>query len=284
MKNKIIVLASILTIFMVNISFALILNIEGKQTEYTGPNVNLKINDHVFIPSGDQMPPIIIESRTLVPVREVFELLGGNVSWNPDTKTVTIVSNNITVDLTINSNISTVNGVATELDVPAKIINNKTMVPVRFISEKIGFKVDWDSETSTVFISTPLPTTDPVGSQNIIDVTNDEENIVIQPEISIAAQRFNEKYSKSFGENKGKTVTYQLLDLIITNNLAGSGKIISVEFENEKGEKILSDEVTTLSEIKSSIIKFELGRYAVSGEYSNDGYLSKVNVKRLISK
>lgn len=88
----------------------------------------------------------IIEGRTLLPLRSIFETLGATVDWNGKTNTVTAVKENIKIQLTINSKTAKVNGITKVLDVPGKIIDNKTMVPVRFVSEAIGATIAWNKE------------------------------------------------------------------------------------------------------------------------------------------
>ena len=133
------------------------MNIEydGESHIYEGPEVNLILNGEIFTPSEGQMPPIIIENRTLVPVREVFEKLGGEVIWNGEDRSVSVTLEEKNIMLWLDKTIAMVDGEEVSLDVPGKLINGKTMVPVRFISEKAGLEVGWDGESTTVTISKP---------------------------------------------------------------------------------------------------------------------------------
>lgn len=94
--------------------------------------------------------PIIQEDRTLVPLRGVFEALGATVYWNNDTRSVTAYKDGTTVELAIGSSTMYVNGQPKYLDVAGQIINNRTMVPLRAISEAFGAVVYWDNDTRTV--------------------------------------------------------------------------------------------------------------------------------------
>lgn len=96
--------------------------------------------------------PFISDDRVLVPVRAIFEKLGAEVAWNSETRTVTAVRGDETVQLQIDSNIINVNGTDVEIDVPAMITDDRTFVPVRAVSESFGCDVDWDGETKTVII------------------------------------------------------------------------------------------------------------------------------------
>lgn len=106
--------------------------------------------------NGNEMnldvPPLIIQNRTLVPVRGLFEQLGASVEWNPSQRTVTVVLNDTKVILTVGSVQAEVSGGMQTMDVPAKIVNDRTMIPLRFVSEQLGFDVDWDAETATVTV------------------------------------------------------------------------------------------------------------------------------------
>ncbi len=98
-------------------------------------------------------PPIIQNDRTLVPVRAIFETLGAEVYWDGDTQTVLSQKGETFVQFKIGSNIMTINGRDITLDVPAQILNDRTLVPVRAIAEAYGCKVDWDGGSKTVIIS-----------------------------------------------------------------------------------------------------------------------------------
>ncbi len=99
------------------------------------------------------VPPVIENGRTLVPLRAIFEALGAVVSWEPSTRTVTGVKGTKTIILTIDRTDATVNGIQKALDVPATIRNNRTLVPLRFISESLGSIVSWDGTSRTATIN-----------------------------------------------------------------------------------------------------------------------------------
>lgn len=106
--------------------------------------------------NGDEIefdqPPIIVEERTLVPVRAIFEELGATVEWIQDTQTVVAQRDGKIITLQIDSNVMRVGNEDVELDVPAQIINDRTLVPVRAVAEAFECTVDWDGLTSTVII------------------------------------------------------------------------------------------------------------------------------------
>lgn len=96
--------------------------------------------------------PIIKEGRTLVPVRALSEAFGAEVEWVGEEKKVIITRGETEVILTLNNDTAYVNGDEVKLDVPSEAINNRTLVPLRFILESLGLKVDWDNDTQTIEI------------------------------------------------------------------------------------------------------------------------------------
>ncbi len=99
--------------------------------------------------------PVIVEGRTLVPLRAVFEALGATVAWDDQTKTITSTKGAMVVTLQVGSTTLSVNGAVKMLDVPAQIMNGRTMVPVRAVAEAFSCKVEWDGATRTVNVTTP---------------------------------------------------------------------------------------------------------------------------------
>lgn len=116
-------------------------------------SIEIKLNgNRLSLP----MDPVIKDGRTLVPIRPIFESLGGTVDWNNSTRTVTGRQNNKIIKLQIDNRIAELDGKDVTLDVPATILNGSTFVPVRFIGESLGAKVDWNNDTRTVNISTDV--------------------------------------------------------------------------------------------------------------------------------
>ena len=98
--------------------------------------------------------PVIVDNRTLVPVRGVFEQLGFVATWEPTARTATLTRSDYTIVITIGSDVFTTNGTRHTLDVPAQIINGSTMLPLRAVLESIGYRLDWAAATRTVLIMT----------------------------------------------------------------------------------------------------------------------------------
>ena len=99
--------------------------------------------------------PIIIDGRTLVPVRAVFEALGADVKWDGETNSIFASKNSTTIYLTIGSTYYFKNSSVLSTDVAPHIINDRTYVPVRVVAESFNCNVSWDDVTKTVIISQP---------------------------------------------------------------------------------------------------------------------------------
>ncbi len=98
-------------------------------------------------------PIVIQEGRTLVPMRAFFEAMGADVNWDPDTRTAIGVRGGIEVRIPIDSIHPTVNQQRVTIDVPARIIEGRTYIPLRFVGEALGDEVGWDGDTRTITIT-----------------------------------------------------------------------------------------------------------------------------------
>jgi hypothetical protein len=103
-------------------------------------------------PLSFRVPPMSVQDRTMVPLREIFEALNARVRWNATSRTISATKDGIAVELGIGETNATVNGQSVLLDVPAMILRGSTMVPIRFISEALGADVKWSETTQTVSI------------------------------------------------------------------------------------------------------------------------------------
>ncbi len=98
------------------------------------------------------VPPVIKEGRTLIPIRPITEALGATVQWNERERTVLISKGDITIQLQVENRIALVNGRRVELDVPAENINSRVFVPLRFISEALKAQVGFYPEGQIVTV------------------------------------------------------------------------------------------------------------------------------------
>ena len=118
-----------------------------------GTKIVLKINDPYMtvndiskeIDPGRGTAPLILNGRTLLPIRSIIEAIGGEIKWNESERKVTILVGNSTIEMWIDSKNTRVNGSNSTTDVPPAIINGRTMLPLRFVAESLGANVNWDS-------------------------------------------------------------------------------------------------------------------------------------------
>ena len=103
--------------------------------------------------SFEEQAPVVVDGTTLVPLRKIFEELGAHVDWIKDTRTVYATRRFSYVMMTIGSDRYTVNGEEKTLSVAPCIYNERTMVPVRAVSESLGADIEWDKENRRVLIT-----------------------------------------------------------------------------------------------------------------------------------
>lgn len=107
------------------------------------------------------VPPQIINDRTFVPLRKIFEAMGAEVEWDGDARKVTATKADTVVEMTIDNNVIKVNSEEVTLDVPPQIVEDRTLVPARAVAESFGATVGWDGDTRTVTIVSAPPSTEP---------------------------------------------------------------------------------------------------------------------------
>lgn len=149
-------------------------------------SITLQIDNPIMTVNGQEKEidpgmgttPIIINDRTLLPVRAVVEEMGGNVEWNGDIQEVTLTYNEDTIRLVIDDTTAYLNDTAYTLDTAPTIINDRTMLPIRFIAESFNFDVDWNEGEQIVTISKkasePVQTT-----PSVSDTEKSEENKIL---------------------------------------------------------------------------------------------------------
>lgn len=109
--------------------------------------VNVVVNNNPI-----ELEGTIVDGRTLVPVRGVFESLGYAVDFDANTKTA-ILSGKNSITMTQGNTYFTVDGRDITPDVPQQIIDGRFMLPLRAVSEAIGAQVNWDANTKTASVT-----------------------------------------------------------------------------------------------------------------------------------
>lgn len=97
--------------------------------------------------------PVIINDLVYVPARFIAENLGAAVSWDDASDTATVVGNNKTIKLTQNKKNAVVNGATKAMAGAVHIINDRTMIPARFLAEELGAEVTWNKDFYTVEVT-----------------------------------------------------------------------------------------------------------------------------------
>jgi len=128
------------------------------------------INKGIYMVNGESktmdVSPIVINGRTLLPIRFVADPLGAVTEWKQDEQKVTVTLGSTKLELWINNNIALVNGKSTlidpnNLEIKPIIVNNRTMLPMRFVAEKLGCEVEWLPENSQIQIDRLNPQPEP---------------------------------------------------------------------------------------------------------------------------
>ena len=205
---------------------------------YTGIAVIVNGNKIEF-----DVEPQIINGRTMVPVRGIFEALNAVVDWDGSTQTVIAKKDNTIIKITINELSFKKNNEMKKLDVPAQIVDGRTLVPVRAIGESFDCTVDWDGSgvTKKVIINSnktsqepvikendKLPTTESTEEKNAPVVDEPKENIS-SPELSCSA-----KVSHSCISIGGK---YRIVYAVTVEGKGGEGNY-KYKYEIYQNDKI----------------------------------------------
>jgi len=140
-----------LLLLMLMLMLAVLLNVTPMVQASAADDIKVLVNGKALVLD---VPPIIEDGRTLLPVRAIAESLGATVDWDFVARRVGVILNKDVVSLIIDSKDAYVNGQLKRLDVPARIVGGRTLAPARFISESLHAEVDWDAAGRTVIITT----------------------------------------------------------------------------------------------------------------------------------
>lgn len=191
---------------------ATILN-DRKEIEINDDKITIFLNDSILY---FDVEPKMINDRIMVPIRKIFESLGSTIEWDENSQTVTAIKDDKIIVATVDNSTIWINGKPIEIDISPIMINDRVLVPVRFISESLGATVEWNDLTKTVII------------------TNDN----YKPNISFVSEPFG--YFKFDNKN--------LIEVVFGGVENRSGKtiteyVINYKFVDWKGEKVV-DEIT----------------------------------------
>jgi hypothetical protein len=126
--------------------------IESKIELQISKEIMLVNGSPIEIDPGKGTVPISKEGHTLVPIRAIIENMGGTVGWDDKEKRIDIMLNGTMVKVWIGKKDAEVNGQSIRMEVAPETINDRTMLPLRFIAENLGAKVEWEGKTQTITI------------------------------------------------------------------------------------------------------------------------------------
>jgi N-acetylmuramoyl-L-alanine amidase len=243
------------------------------------PTVNLNGSRLQF-----EVEPRIENGRTLVPLRAIFEAMGASVDWNETTRTVTARRGGTTVVLSIGSTSPTVNGKAWTLDVPAKIVNDRTLAPLRFVGEAFGGTVEWNEQTRVINITStsvvvPAAVLVTGGSVNLREAPSTDAAIVdvaqVGEKMNVLAEK-NSWYQVSRGGRNVWVAAWVVEPL--TDAIAGDNNNTSNSSESsgtsegsmtENPEVINENDINRHGDENAAVAK---GSITISTRLANDGY------------
>jgi hypothetical protein len=101
---------------------------------------------------GRNTAPVVIQGRTLLPIRALIEEMGGTVDWDPDQEKISISARGAWIEMWLNEKTIQVNQLRKTIDVPPQLVKTRTMVPLRFITEELNCNVKWDGKTNKITI------------------------------------------------------------------------------------------------------------------------------------
>lgn len=230
--------------------------------------VSVNLNGEAVTFTGQQ--PVIVENRTLIPLRGVFEKMGYSVEWEANTKTALLTSGDTSVSVSANSSQFIVNGQVKSLDVPAQILNGSMMLPLRAIGESAGANVTWNGATKTVEIST-----DTVNAEDIVSISDyfASYSDAIAP-LSTVQELCNELQSVDGEISKEQLLGYKerLSNALITMDTVKSAvSSLSVPDSAAELHSIRLEAIDKLSELVNLLIDY------CDGKISNDELTDKIN-------
>lgn len=126
----------------------------GNNITLTVGSAYINVDDEELrIDSAEDIAPVIIDNRVMVPIRVIIEKMGGSISWFADEQKMEIRLNDKLIAMWLNNKTILVNSQSKEMDVAPQIINGRTMLPVRFVADHLDCQTQWAADTQTVIIT-----------------------------------------------------------------------------------------------------------------------------------
>ncbi|RNB59775.1 LysM peptidoglycan-binding domain-containing protein [Brevibacillus gelatini] len=171
--------------------------------------------------------PLVRNGRMLVPIRVIAEATGAQIEYDAKKQRVTFDQKGKHVSLDINSRLAYVNGERVTLETPPIIVNQRTLVPLRFVSESLGYQVEWDATSSVAFVQTK-----PV-EDRAVTVKESANPYVVQPNDTLG----------EIAERHGTTRSAIRENNYLSSEKLMIGQILFLPHEAKKAEHPLASKV-----------------------------------------
>ena len=213
---------------------------------------------------GNKVEPQLINDRTMVPMRKIFEVLGAKVEWFGETESIKATTDELEIGLQINNTLATVKNASGEvkeitLDVAPVVINGRTLVPVRFIAESLDKTVGWDDWNETVIIidtsfieetlSKKAPNFYEYFTTEFEAIKTFDTNIKFDGEMAV--EEYGEKMSLGLDGDMGVKLSEKAMELSLNVKFNGSKEMVAA----------LKEEIGTTT-VKADMI-FDFENYAM---------------------
>ena len=162
-------------------------------------NPNMTVNGTQKPIDAEGTVPVVVNDRTLLPVRAVVEEMGGTVGWNENTQTVTLLYGKDEIRLVINDITAFLNGTAQTLDTPPAVLNGRTMLPIRFIAESFHFAVAWNEADQKVAITKSAQAEEATPAQPAEPAASGSNSLVIYFSATGTTKTFADKIAETAG-------------------------------------------------------------------------------------
>ena len=248
-KKIIISLGFVITLLSVSVC--------AKTMQFTMGDYDAKVDEGTIKTYTMEVAPYTVEGRTMVPARIIGETFGAKVGWVEAENKVTISLADKDISFVIGEDYAVVNGAQVKLDVPSVETNGRTLIPLRFVSENLGFDVKYVYSTQQILI------------------TNDPAPVVVNgSKMSLASfnalfDLYNLQYGEAYGEEiVANYVQYNLLDFGIYNSEADKWDIdLPVSYYStvsESAAEIASLFPNTLDAVWAELMEIQQRTYVLS--------------------
>ena len=239
--------------FFVIVSILIAMVISISQSAFAAENITVILNGNKL---NFDVQPCIINDRVMIPVRTIFEKLGAEVNWHQNTRTIIASKAEIMVSLTIDIEKIIVNDKEKIIDTSPCIVNGRTLVPIRAISEAFNMDVIWNQQTQTVTILSPI-------ENNSITANSYRKlrNAIVEYGKYNAIKDYTIRYAPK-GSDYGYLLTYmpeRELSIIYVSDDSVTKLAILIEFFEDK-----------MPELSMRFVRYGMYEHNSYGEFNED--------------